>query len=739
MAINRRDFLRLGAQTAGAATTMSLLPASIQRALAVPAAFDTGTIQDVKHIVILMQENRSFDHYFGTLRGVRGFGDRFPIPLASGKPVWFESNGKRDIAPFHLDKNAMNAVKIHTTAHNFADSQAAWGQGQFGHWPLYKIDYQSADQTNGLSMGYYTRAEIPFQYALAEAFTLCDAYHCSVQSGTDPNRIMFWSGSNFDPALRAKGINNTDATSEPINLRCWVKGAFPDPGYTYRGSALTWPTIPDVLEQAGVRWRIYQDPNDNWTGAMNGCLAFESFRTAKPGSAIYRNGMSLWSLENLAEDVRNGTLPEVSWVLPTKAQSEHAAESSPVHGADFTSQVLEALTANPQVWSKTVFLLVFDENDGFFDHLPPPAVPSYNPDGSLAGKSTIPVDGMYFANDRGADQFHDEVLSDVASAMIGKRIELNTCYRDKRDTISGDVRPWGLGSRVPLYVISPWSKGGWVNSQVFDHTSVGQFLEKRFGITIPAISPWHRAVSGDLTSAFDFAAPNRAVFPELPATGNYLDVEKQQLSLPVAVAPAEPQPLYQEPGVRYSRALPYELHVDAKIDASRVVLTFRNTGKQGVVFHVYDKLQLKSIPRRYTVEAGKSLSDVWDSRASSAKYDLQVFAPNGFFRSFEGNTSRHQAAADLLVSYTTSAGEVQLRCGSGGEESCIFTVTANAYRKDGPWTLTASAGESASQAWSLRESGQWYDFTVTCASLPGYKRRFAGRMETGRSSTSDPA
>ncbi|HSB97563.1 MAG TPA: alkaline phosphatase family protein, partial [Spongiibacteraceae bacterium] len=312
MTINRRDFLRLGAQAAGTTAAIGLLPASIQRALALPAKVVTGTIQDVKHVVILMQENRSFDHYFGTLRGVRGFGDRFPIPLASGKPIWFESTGSREITPFRLNKNTMNAVKVHSTAHSFADSQAAWGQGRYGFWPQFKFDYMVPnDPINGVSMGYYTREELPFQYALADAFTLCDAYHCSVQSGTDPNRVMFWSGSNFDPALRAQGINNTDATAEPINLRCWVTGEFPNPGYTYRGSALTWPTIPDVLEQAGVSWRIYQNPNDNWTGAMNGCLAFESFRTAKPDSPIYKNGMSHWSLEDLAAHAKNGTLPEV--------------------------------------------------------------------------------------------------------------------------------------------------------------------------------------------------------------------------------------------------------------------------------------------------------------------------------------------------------------------------------------------------------------------------------------------
>ena len=270
---NRRDFLR--ASVAGVAGTLVAVPAAIEKALAIEAHNQTKSIRDVKHIVILMQENRSFDHYFGAMRGVRGFGDRHPIPLASGKPVWFESDGTREITPFRLDGEVMNAALINSTPHNVADSQAAWNQGKFGEWPRWK---------RPLSMGYYSREEAPFQWALADAFTICDGSHCSIATGTDPNRIIFWSGSNFNPELRAAGINSTDADAEFWNLRCWITGALPTPGYTYRSNPFKWATIPDVLEQAGISWRIYQDPNNNWTGAMHGCLAFESFRTAKPDS-----------------------------------------------------------------------------------------------------------------------------------------------------------------------------------------------------------------------------------------------------------------------------------------------------------------------------------------------------------------------------------------------------------------------------------------------------------------------
>ena len=294
-----------------------------------------------------MQENRSFDHYFGAKKGVRGFGDRFTIPLASGQRVFHQSDGEKVIPPYRAHGKTSNAAMINGTPHDFADTQAAWNQGKYGHWPLFKTPY---------SMAYYTREEIPFQYALAEAFTISDAYHCSIATGTDPNRIVFWSGSNFDPEKRAAGIDCTDVDSEPSNVRCWVTGEEPNPGYTYRLNGFKWPTIPDVLQKAGISWRIYQDPNNNWSGAMHGCLAFDSFRNARPGSPIYENGMKHFSIKDLQSDVQNNKLPQVSWILPSRIDSEHpGAPSSPYRAGYFTHQVLQALTSNADVWSKTDF------------------------------------------------------------------------------------------------------------------------------------------------------------------------------------------------------------------------------------------------------------------------------------------------------------------------------------------------------------------------------------------------
>ncbi|RZK03997.1 MAG: phospholipase C, phosphocholine-specific [Novosphingobium sp.] len=695
MSNTRRDFLKTAA-VAGA------LPAAIGRALAIPANRRTGTIKDVRHVVILMQENRSFDHYFGTMRGVRGFGDRHPIPLASGKDVWWQSNGARELPPFHLDTAKTNALKVPGTPHSFADAQAAWNQGKFGLWPKYKTDY---------SMGYYKREDVPFQFALAESFTICDAYHCSITTGTDPNRIVFWSGGNFDPAMRAQGVNCRDDKSEPNNLRCWIKGALPEPGYTYAGNDLEWATIPEVLEAAGVDWKIYQDPNDNWTGAMHGGLAFKGFREAKPDSGLYKRGMSHFSLERLAEDVKNGTLPQVSWVLPPMPWSEHPSTSSPLEGAEFTAKVLDALTANPEVWAGTVFLQTFDENDGLFDHLPPPAPPSYNADGSLAGKATFDLKGHYFDDHKDA-------------------------YTSRDDNISGTTRPWGLGPRVPLYVVSPWSKGGWVNSEVADHTSVGQFLEKRFGVTVPAISPWHRAVCSDLTSCFDFAAPADAQFPDLPDVSNSPKTVAVHQKRDKLLPPRRPQDLFQEPGLRRSRALPYKLAVDLAAEAAdrRVRLTFVNDGSVGAVFQVYDRKQLDRIPRRYTVEARKRIDDSWDLGAGG-EFDLWVLGPNGFVRHMHGKLEDGVPLPAVTIRPHTSRAALTVALRNPAKVESRATLGKDAYGHVERFQTALPAEGKAEAAWPTDKSQDWYDFTVTLATV---EIRAAGRLERGRHGVSDP-
>ena len=336
-----------------------------------------------------MQENRSFDHYFGTMRGVRGFGDRHPIPLASGKPVWHQSDGTREIPPFHLDSEVMNAALINSTPHSVADSQAAWNQGKFGQWARFKTP---------LSMGYYTREEMPFQFALAEAFTICDGYHCSITTGTDPNRIVFWSGSNFNPELRAAGINCTDADAESWNLRCWIKGPARRPAIPI-GRMRSMADDSRCPRAGRHRLAHLSGPEqqlDRRHARVPGVreLPERAARLVDLPERACRTGRSMNSTEGRAEwHAAAGLLGAA--VADRIRASGRPVQPEPrrrIHPAGARSAYRESRRLG-----KTVFFLTFDENDGLFDHLPPPAVPSYNADGTLAGKSTIELAGMYRA------------------------------------------------------------------------------------------------------------------------------------------------------------------------------------------------------------------------------------------------------------------------------------------------------------------------------------------------------
>jgi phospholipase C len=663
-----------------AAATTGVLPGTVSsaigRALAIPADVRTGTIADVDHVVILMQENRGFDHYFGTLRGVRGFADPLPIPLPENRDIWSQETADgRHVAPFHLSTEEHFALmRMAGTPHTWPDAQAAWDHGRMVRWPAAKTER---------SLGHYARADLPFQFALAEAFTICDAYHAAIQTGTNTNRIMLWSGTN-DPAGTHGGpaIGNSH-DSLPAD------GGWPE-GYR-------WTTYPERLQAAGIDWRIYQDMADNFTD--NPLAGFAAYRGAAPGSPLHDRAMTTHGLDRLRADVVGGTLPQVSWIIANAAGSEHPGPSSPAQGAAYTAAVLDALTADPKIWARTALFVMFDENDGFFDHVPPPAPPS--PDagapGGFAGASSIAT---------AADYHH------VASPGEAKA-----------DTPECRGRPYGLGPRVPCYVVSPWSRGGWVNSQVFDHTSVIRFLETRFGVAEPNISAWRRAVCGDLTSAFDFTRANGAAPAPLPdprATAARAAALKGQ---PEPHAPAAGTRPPQEPGIRPSRALPYDLDATiARIDATGITLDLACRGAPAVV-HVYDRHRLDRIPRRYTLAAGDRIAATWPLD-DEARYDLWLLGPNGFHRHFAGQ------GTDKAVTWQLDPARETLSLTVPAGLKAVSLRHTDAHRG---WR-----GNGRAHPLSLAETGSWYDILVTDPTDPAFRRRIAGRLETGRTSWSEP-
>lgn len=715
----RRTFLKNAGMASAA---LAGLPDSIQRALAIPAHDKHRSIRDVEHIVILMQENRSFDMYFGSLRGVRGFGDRFTIPLPDGRSVWHQLDAEgQPVLPYHLDGSQGNAQRFSGTPHSWADGQAAWDGGRIEQWARYKTP---------ASMGYFLQPELPFQWALANAFTICDAYHCSMHTGTNSNRMFLWTGTNGPGGAGVATVNNEWDSIGPSTQ-----------GYA-------WKTYPERLQEAGVSWITYQWMPDNF--GDNPLAGFRQYRLAneRSGKPVSNDGPSpaydpasddignpLYKgiantlpdggyLAQFRDDIRNGKLPQVSWIVAPAAYSEHPGPSSPVQGAWYIQETLDALTAVPEVWSKTVLFINFDENDGYFDHVPSPSAPSINPDGTPAGKTTLPQ-------------------RELALEYFNHPNPPGTTGQPQPDG-----RVYGPGVRVPMYVISPWSRGGWVNSEVFDHSSVIRFIEKRFGVREPNIGGFRRAVCGDLTSAFNFANPNGEQLPALAGRRSRDEADQlraAQALLPPIQPPADPRLPRQESGVRPSRALPYELHVSARTRERQgfVRLLFANRGEAGAVFHVYDRLHLDRLPRRFAVEAGKQLDDDWDVFADGGRYDLWVLGPNGLHRHFQGDVGRLRAGGspdpEIRVGYAPRRGDLHLKLRNDGERACTFTVTAKAYRNDGPWRVKVRGGDEEELQWNVEASGCWYDFEVRCDADDRYLRRFAGRMETGAHSVSDPA
>lgn len=722
--LHRRDFLRASAYGA----SLGLLPASIARALQIPAKVVHRDITDVQHVVILMQENRSFDHYFGLLRGVRGFGDRFTLPRYNGESMLVQRNATRTVLPYYLDSTQGNGLVV-GTPHSWGDAHDAWDAGRMANWPIAK---------NDVSMGYLKASDLPYHTALANAFTLCDHYHCALPGGTNSNRIHMWTGTN----------RGTNARSEGAEMCVINNDGWDTVGGTPLENSLTWTTYPERLQEAGVSWKVYQFLPDNFTD--NPLSGFKNYRDAyarvnngnlsnynnvepvqpvdynpalhdNPASPLYEplyKGIGKTEptypemLVNFRAEALAGTLPQVSWLVPPADFTEHPGGGAPSLGAYFIGQVLDALTANPDVWAKTVFFINYDENDGNFDHLPPPCPPSPTADGSYAGMSTVDTTRDY----------------------------MNVPNATNLD--AGDGQPYGPGPRVPMFVVSPFSRGGFVNSQVHDHTSVIRFLEQRFGVMEPNISPWRRAVMGDLMSAFDFANPNSD-------TGFITSLPVQDPVTAYAQSLAQSAQAYVEPpaedvqtlpvqatGTRPARPLPYVLNVEALANAAgnSVMLRFSNEGMAGAVFHVYDRYHLDALPRRYTVEAGKHLDDVWMADATTGLYDLWVLGPNGFHRLFRG--CRECAALEVSSRYDSAAMTLRLTLKNTSSAAMACTVTAAAHRTDGPWSVPLAAGATQELPFVLSESHGWYDFTVRGAS--GLLRRIAGHLESDAASISDP-
>lgn len=766
----RRDFLKKVAILSGMAGTSSVIPQSVQRAFAITP--DPGsTYLDAEHIVIMMQENRSFDHMLGTLQGVRGFSDPRAIRLTNGNSVFLQTDmAGETYAPFRLDIKDTKATWMGSIAHTRHSQVDAWNRGHHNGWIDAKRPSNPDYAHIPMTMGHYTREDLPFHYALADAFTVCDQHYCGAMTSTTPNRSIFMTGTVRD--------------QQKIDSKVYMRNDQLSAGN------LPWKTFPERLQEAGIDWKFYQNDLTHSTGMTHeehqwlsnfGCNVLEMFgayhsqtsnadlqKRAFVTNAADKNYHTLEMLEfendgnqvqmrvpkgdvlhQFRHDVENGKLPTVSWLAPPEKFSDHP--TAPWFGGWWISEIVDILTKNPEVWKKTIFIYTYDENDGYFDHAP--SYVAADPKNRATGRASAGIDtGLEYM------YVQDEIRQGVP----------------EHEARNG---PIGLGYRVPLIIASPWSRGGWVNSQLFEHSSTLQFLEafisQKYGKQLREsnISDWRRVVSGNLTSVFrpydgektelPFLERDKflktiqlAKFKELPS--NFKKLSKEE----VAHMNADPQPFIsqQEKGIRPSNALPYELYVDGALTSGKfeLYMTAANTThgarSVGSPFNVYLRnARIDSGAKKYagdpsdilvatyTVKAGDTLRQAFPVELfRDGQYDIDVVGPNGFYRSFRGDTTPHELI--VRTAYESKGGsltgniEVKLRNISANPMS--VEVHDNSYKK-GTTTIQVAASKEVSVTLDLSKQHGWYDFTVKQTGAKS-ATQYAGRVETGRASYSDP-
>ncbi|MEU6011775.1 phosphocholine-specific phospholipase C [Streptomyces sp. NPDC047453] len=617
-------------------------------------------MDDIRHVVILMQENRSFDHYFGALNGVRGFDDRQALTFPNGDSVFRQPALSRPdggfLLPYRMDSTKFNAQNADGLPHDWESGHEAINNGAMNRWTSAKGEQ---------SMGYLTREDIPYQYALADTFTLCDGYFCSLAGPTSPNRLYLWSGTAGPGRDGTTGpwIDNTPLPESPV---------------------CDWTTYAERLSAADVSWRVYHTPGlDEREGNYedNALEYFGQFHHFDKDDPRYIDAMTKWDLSAFDAHCKDGTLPTVSWLVSPYLFCEHPT-ASPAYGAHWVNTALQSVFANPEVWRHTVFLVMYDENDGYFDHVVPPFPPGGTPDEFVDGQ------------------------------------------------------PIGLGNRVPLWVVSPWSRGGWVNSQVFDHTSVLRFLELVTGVREPNISEWRRAVCGDLTSCFDFTRPDFSI-PVLPDTHALVEQADAAMELPPVQLPApgaQTVPTQEPGGARPHRPLPYRPWADIEVDRAtgKVTCMLVNEGPEAFHFTVFPNIHRPFAGTPFTVASHSTDTFVWDTVRTVGRYDFTVHGADGFVCRFAG-TAAGVDQDDIAVPRVTAVlrgsepenSSVELLLANDGGTAVSFTVTPNDFG-GAVHTRLVGPGEQAVLPWPT--DGGRYDVTVTTDDDTGFAQRYAGTL-----------
>ena len=670
--VSRRRFLQatgLGAAAAAAAGLGGGPAAASARgasaaARALPKGW-TGTIADLKHVVILMQENRSFDHYFGTLRGVRGFGDKQALTWQNGNSIFQQPDAARTDLGYLLPYNLTDQVDGDLD-HSWVGDHAAWNGGLWNNWVPAKTEE---------TMGYFTRDEIPFHYAVADAFTICDGYHQAIMGPTSPNRMYFWTGTS------SGFISNPNDYEVDFG---------PD-----AGTPLV-TTYPELLQAAGIDWQVYTNNQVGDSGTFPETFLgdfgdnplwfyqqYNSTNSRKGGKSelAIRGAVTPWRpaakapplsethaayvLSSFINAVHSNTLPQVSWIVAPAGYSEHPAWT-PDYGGHYMNTVLQTLFSNPELWKTTALFITYDEHDGFFDHRLPP--------------------------------FPELSVTDEYIAGL----------------------PIGPGNRVPMLICSPWTRGGFVDSNVYDHTSMLQFLATWTGVQPVNITSWRQSVTGDLTAAFDFRHPDFSIPGNIPTLDQTWKLT--QLTGGSTAPPPEGDQMMpaQEPGTRPHRPSNLQPFADVTVDrsTSQVTAALTNTGKVGVSFTIYPDNYLPATATPVTALQSSPGSYTWDATLTGGKYAFSVHGPDGFLTSFAGKVvpAGLNAGPVPVVTAALQSETLGLTLANEGHQKIVYTLTPNDYE-----------GRTKTVSWPANQDG-YYDVVITANTSDGFRRRYAGRI-----------
>jgi phospholipase C len=638
----------------------------------------TGSIADLKHVVILMQENRSFDHYFGTLRGVRGFADKQALTWQNGNSIFQQPDPARTDLGYLLPYKLTDQIDGDLD-HSWEGDHEAWNGGLWNSWVPAKTEE---------TMGHFTRDEIPFQYAVADAFTICDGYHQAIMAPTSPNRMYLWTGTS------------SGWTSNPNDYEVDFGSDAGTPEVK---------TYPELLQAAGIDWQVYTndqvgdsgtDPDyflgDFGDNPLWFYQQYNSTNSRKGGSSelAIRGAVTPWKtsagaphmskthaayvLSSFIKAVSSNTLPQVSWIVAPAGYCEHPSYT-PDFGAHYVNTVLQTLFSNPGLWKNTALFITYDEHDGFFDHqLPPYPEPSVT----------------------------DEYISGL---------------------------PIGPGTRVPMLICSPWTRGGYVDSNVYDHTSVLRFLGAWTGVAPVNVTSWRESVTGDLTTAFDFKHPDFSIPRNIPTLEQTWKLTRLKGGSTAPPPEGDQKMPTQEPGTRPHRPSNHQPFADVTVDrsTSQVTAALTNTGQVGVSFTVYPDDYLAATPTPVTVLASSPGSYVWDATLTDGNYAFSVYGPDGFVTSFAGAVvpAGQNAGQVPVVTAALRPGAcpaVELTLANQGQAEIVYTLTPNDY-EGRVQTVTVKLGRPKTISWPTDRYG-YYDVVITTNTTDGFRRRYAGRV-----------